>query len=179
MFKRSGDVGNQSVDLVDYNLFVTHPALVDAVARDGVPAANEALVTLGARLGTAEMFELGDTANRYPPVLKRFNRFGRRRDEAEFHPARHELMRRLVAEGLHTGPWAQPVPAAHVARAAGYLLWAEVEDGTQCPTTMTYGAVPALARQSQDFADWLPPLLSREYDSRSLPVREKRGALMG
>jgi putative acyl-CoA dehydrogenase len=179
MRERPEDVGNQSVDLVDYNLFLTHPALVDAVARDGAPGASEALATLGARLGTAEMFELGDTANRNPPVLKRFDRFGRRRDEVEFHPAWHELMRRLVAEGLHTGAWAQPVPGAHVARAAGYMLWAEVENGTQCPATMTYGAVPALARQSQDFAEWLPRLLSREYDSRSLPVREKRGALMG
>lgn len=182
MVKRSEDVGNQSVDLVEYNLFLTHPALVDAVGREGATAANEALGALGAlgaRLGTAEMFGLGETANRNPPELKRFDRFGRRRDEVEFHPAWHELMRRLVAEGLHTGAWAQPVPGAHVARAAGYLMWAEVENGTQCPATMTYGAVPALMRQSQDFADWLPRLLSREYDSRPVPVSQKRGALMG
>jgi len=179
MLDRPEDVDNQSVDLVDYNLFLTHPALADAVARDGGLAANEALASLGERLGTAEMVELGDTANRNPPVLKRFDRFGRRRDEVEFHPAWHELLRRLIAEGLHTGAWARPVPGAHVARAAGYLLWAEVENGTQCPATMTYGAVPVLARQPQDFADWLPPLLSREYDPRSLPVSQKRGALIG
>ena len=54
----------------------------------------------------------------------------------------------LVAEGLHTSPWARPKPGAHVERAAAYLLWAQIENGTQCPATMTYGAVPALARQS-------------------------------
>jgi len=179
MLKRLDDVSNQSVDLVDYNLLATHPALVDAIAREGVVSANEPLVRLGERLGTAEMFALGDVANRNPPVLKLFDRFGRRRDEVEFHPAWHELMHRLVAEGLHTGAWAQPMPGAHVARAAAYILWAEIENGTQCPATMTYGAVPALARQQNDFADWLPRLLSREYDPRSLPIREKRGALIG
>ena len=74
-------------------------------------------------------------------------------------------------------PWAQPAPDAHVTRAAAYMLWAEIENGTQCPATMTYGAVPALARQGGDFADWLPKLLSREYDERQLPIAQKRGAL--
>lgn len=179
MAKRLDDVSNQSVELVDYNLLATHPALVDALAREGMADANESLLQLGERLGTAEMFALGDAANRNPPVLKLFDRFGQRRDEVEFHPAWHELMRRLVAEGLHSGPWAKPVPGAHVARAAAYILWAEVENGTQCPATMTYGAVPALARQQGDFAEWLPRLLSREYDTRALPVQQKRGALMG
>ena len=107
------------------------------------------------------MFALGDAANRNPPLLKLFDRFGHRRDEVEFHPAWHELMRVLVAEGLHTSPWARPEPGAHVERAAAYLLWAEIENGTQCPATMTYGAVPALAKQSRDFAEWMPRLLSR------------------
>jgi putative acyl-CoA dehydrogenase len=170
---------NQPPDLVDYNLFTSHPVLVDALAREGAAGANEQLVALGARLGTSETFALGDAANRNPPVLKAFDRFGSRRDEVEFHPAWHELMRRLVAEGLHTGPWAQPAPGAHVARAAAYMLWSEIENGTQCPATMTYGAVPALARQPKDFVDWLPPLLSRDYDPRTLPIRAKRGALIG
>jgi len=179
MEARPDEVTNQSVELVDYNLLTTHPALVDALAREGRPAASEALVALGERLGTADMFALGDVANRNPPVLQRFDRFGRHRDSIECHPAWHELMRRLVAEGLHTGAWAEPRPGAHVARAAACLMWAEVENGTQCPATMTYGAVPALLRQEKDFADWLPPLLSRDYDPRALPILEKRGALMG
>lgn len=173
------DVANQSSELVDYNLFGTNPALIDALAREGSAADHDRIMGLGERLGTAEMFSLGDAANRNPPVLKLFDRFGARRDEVEFHPAWHELMRRLVAEGLHTGPWSEPASAAHVARAAGYMLWAEVENGTQCPATMTYGAVPTLARQPEDFGQWLPLLLSREYDSRFAPAVDKRGALMG
>ena len=131
------NVPNQSTDLVDYNLFTSNPALVDALAREGSASDHDRIAALGERLGTAEMFALGDAANRNRPVLKLFDRFGARRDEVEFHPAWHELMRRLVAEGLHTGPWSEPASAAHAARAAGYMLWAEIENGTQCPATMT------------------------------------------
>ncbi len=173
------ETANHPEDLVDYNLFTSNAALVDALDREGASAARERLAALGARLGTREMFALGDAANRNPPVLKLFDRFGHRLDEVEFHPAWHELMRLLVAEGLHNSPWAKQRAGAHVERAAAYMLWGEIENGTQCPATMTYGAVPALARQRDDFAPWMPRLLSRDYDPRLVPIEQKRGALMG
>src|ERR1700758_701661 len=147
MSRTTAEVLNQSAELVDYNLFSSHSALQEALLREGAPQDGAALQALGARLGSVTMFTLADLANRNPPQLRAYDRRGARRDEVEFHPAWHELMRRLAAEGLHTGPWAQPRPGAHVARAAGYMLWAEIENGTQCPATMSYGAVPALARQ--------------------------------
>ena len=177
--KLNYESANHPDELVDYNLFTSNAALVDALEREGASPAHENLRRLGERLGSRAMFALGDAANRNPPVLRLFDRFGHRRDEVEFHPAWHELMRVLVAEGLHTSPWAQPKPGAHVERAAAYLLWGEIENGTQCPATMTYGAVPALARQADDFADWLPRLLSRDYDERLQPIAQKRGALIG
>ena len=170
---------NQSDELIDYNLFSTHAALMDACRSHGAGAALGELVALGESLGRADTLALGDAANRNPPRLLALDRCGERRDEIEFHPAWHELLGRLVAAGLHTGPWAQPRPGAHVTRAAGYLMWAEVENGTQCPATMTYGAVPALRAQGADFAAWLPLLLSREYDARFVPAADKRGALIG
>jgi putative acyl-CoA dehydrogenase len=172
-------VRNHPDELTNYNLFSSHSALVEALAREGAAADHEALRALGARLGTAEMFALGDAANRNPPVLRMLDRFGERCDAVEFHPAWHELMRRLIREGLHTGPWAERRPGAHVARAAAYMLWSEIENGTQCPATMTYGAVPVLARQAGDFGVWLRLLLSREYDPAFLPAADKRGALLG
>ena len=173
------EVANQSTDLVDYNLFTTNPALVDALAREGSASDHDRIAALGERLGTAEMFALGDAANRNPPVLKivRPLRRAARRGGVSSRLARAHG--RLVGEGLHTGPWSEPASAAHVARAAGYMLWAEVENGTQCPATMTYGAVPTLARQPEDFGEWLPLLLSREYDPRFTPAADKKGALMG
>lgn len=177
--KPATESSNHPDDLVDYNLFTTNPALVDALKREAAEPAEAHLQQLGHRFGTRRLFELGDVANRNPPALVAFDRFGHRRDEVEFHPAWHELMRLQIAEGLHTSPWAQPSSDAHVTRAAAYMLWAEVENGTQCPATMTYGAVPALARQAGSFPDWIPKLLSRDYDEHLLPVAQKRGALVG
>jgi putative acyl-CoA dehydrogenase len=179
MSRTTADLSNQSTELIDYNLFSSHSALVDALAREGAAQEHGALVALGGRLGSAATFSLGDVANRSPPQLRTYDRFGARLDAVEFHPAWHELMSRLVAEGLHTGPWAQPRPGAHVARAAGYMLWAEIENGTQCPATMSYGAVPVLARHGSPFEPWLRLLLTREYDARFAPATDKRGALIG
>jgi putative acyl-CoA dehydrogenase len=44
---------------------------------------------------------------------------------------------------------------------------------------MTYGAVPAVSRVPELARDWLPLLLSREYDARSLPAVQKHGVTMG
>jgi putative acyl-CoA dehydrogenase len=179
MKRAMSEVLNGSGELVDYNLFTSHSALQDALAREGAATDALALSQLGAQLGRAEMFALGDSANRHAPRLHALDRFGARRDEVEFHPAWHELLRQLVAAGLHTGPWAQPRPGAHVARAAGYMLWAEIENGTQCPATMSYGALPVLARQGADFVNWCKLLRSREYDPALRPAAAKRGVLIG
>jgi putative acyl-CoA dehydrogenase len=64
-------------------------------------------------------------------------------------------------------------PGAQVARAARYLLFGQVENGSQCPVTMTYASVPALKQAPRIAAKWLPKILSNEYDPRSLPVEQK------
>ena len=90
------EVLNQPPPLVDYNLFTTDAALKEAVAREGAGWAAPELAAYGERLGRAETIEAGVLANRYPPVLQAFDRFGRRRDVVEFHPAWHEMMQRLI-----------------------------------------------------------------------------------
>jgi putative acyl-CoA dehydrogenase len=173
------EVFNQPPPLVDYDLFSSDRALVEAVRRDGTDEAVPGLATFGRRLGSAEVIEWGIEANRTTPVLQSFDRFGRQRDVVEFHPAWHELMALAVGEGLHTGPWAEPRACAHVARAAQVYMQCQIEAGVQCPITMTYGAVPALRQQTEIAREWLPRLYSRRYDRRFLPAREKTGALMG
>jgi putative acyl-CoA dehydrogenase len=173
------EVTNQTPALTDYNLFDSDRALGEAVAREGGESALGELTDFGRRLGSAETIELGRLANAYPPVLRSFDRYGRRLDEVEFHPAYHQLMTLAIGQGLHTGPWAEPRPGAHVARAAGVIMLCQVEAGVQCPVTMTYGAVPALARHADLAQDWLPKLFSRHYDPRLRPVADKQGAMMG
>jgi putative acyl-CoA dehydrogenase len=177
-------VFNQTPPLAEYNLFTTDRALQEAVRREGAPpAATAALADAGAALGTAQNFEHARLANRYTPVLQSFNAQGERIDSIEFHPSWHVLMQGIAARGYHTGPWAmvdgRAIPGAHVARAAGYLMQAQVECGTLCPTTMTYGAVAAMRRDARLARDWLPRLLTREYDPRDIPIAHKRGGLIG
>lgn len=173
------EVTNQPPPLADYNLYSSDRALRDAVAREGAGWAEARLAAHGARLGQAETLALGDLANRNPPVLHTVDRFGHRLDSVEFHPAWHQLMGMAVGEGLHSAPWADPKPGAHVARAAGVILHTQVECGTQCPVTMTYGSVPALRRQAGPWDDFLPRILSRRYDPAFRPIAEKAGALVG
>ena len=172
-------VENVSEPLQDVNLYAVNLALQEAVAREGAGWAHEELLAAGAELGSREWIERGDAANRHPPVLHAFDRAGRRRDAFEFHPAWHACLRWLKAKGVDTGAWADPRPGAHVRRAALFQLFAEVEDGSLCPTTMTYGAVPPVSRVPALAREWMPRLLSREYDERFLPAPAKRGAMMG
>jgi putative acyl-CoA dehydrogenase len=175
------EVLNQSAPLEDYNLYAANPALRDALGFN-LPAARLApaaarLGALGAALGKRETLTLADAANRNPPELKTHDRQGRRRDEVEFHPAWHALMALALKHGLHSGPWAEPGAGAHVERAAAYLLYSEVENGTQCPVTMTYGSVPAIKANAKLAAEWLPRIYSRAPDAAliGMGLTEKQG----
>ncbi|WP_093555225.1 isovaleryl-CoA dehydrogenase [Pseudoduganella namucuonensis] len=172
------EVTNQPAPFENVNLFLCDPALMAALEREGGGAAAAELSALGAQLGGAGVLELARLANEHGPRLRNFDRGGRRVDEIEFHPAWHELMRLLIENGAHSSAW-DGAPGAQVARAAKYLLFGQVENGSQCPVTMTYAAVAALRHAPRLAARWLPKILSREYDPRPLPVAQKRGALVG
>jgi putative acyl-CoA dehydrogenase len=174
---------NQPPPFEGRNLYLTHRALQEAVVREGAAWAQQQLVAWGATLGRAETFEFAARANRYGPELKTHDRFGNRIDEVAFDPAWHALMALAMKEGEHAVPWSQPQPGAQVARAAAYLMHAEVENGTQCPLTMTFAGIPVLRRHADALPSlattWLPRLLAREYDARSAPVGDKTSALLG
>jgi len=174
---------NQPPPFEGRNLYDTQPALREAVIREGAAWAQTRLEAWGALLGRAETFALADRANRCTPELKTHDRFGDRIDEVVFDPSWHELMALAIHEGEHATPWLEPRPGAQVARAAAYLMHAQVENGTQCPLTMTYAAVPVLRRYARALpwleSNWLPHILSRDYDGRSLCVDAKTSALIG
>ncbi|MGK5026219.1 isovaleryl-CoA dehydrogenase [Janthinobacterium sp. RB2R34] len=182
------EVFNQATPFENINLFACDLALQEAVRREGGEAASNGLDALGERLGSAELIALALLANVHGPQLHQFDRSGRRIDEVEFHPAWHGLMEVLIGAGLHAAPWSDAGTGtgtgtgAHVARAAAYILVGQLENGAQCPVTMTFASVPALRQATglpQILQRWLPKILSREYDPRSLPVEQKRGALIG
>ena len=174
---------NQPPPFEGRNLFAIDVALQDAVMRNAAGSAAPQLHEWGATLGLPETYALADAANRNPPALRAYDRRGERIDEIAFHPAWHELMRLAMAAGEHCAPWRKPLPGAQVARAALYYLHAQVENGTQCPLTMTYASAPVLARHAPAWAHgshaWLPRILADAYDPRPLPVAQKHSALIG
>lgn len=173
------EILNQPPALEGYNLFTSDIALGEALLREGGEWIVEQAHEFGEILGRAETLKLGDLANRYIPVLHTHDRFGHRIDEIEFHPAWHELLRLGVSYGSHSLPWTSNQSGAHVARATLMLLRNQVDEGTSCPQTMTFAAIPSLRLQQDLAAEWEPLVLSNEYDSRFIPASKKRGALIG
>ncbi len=64
-------------------------------------------------------------------------------------------------------------------RAAGFLVWTQVEAGNCCPLSMTHAAVPALRTDPGLAAEWEPRLTSTVYDRELRPPGQKPGALFG
>lgn len=172
------EVSNQVPPLAGHDV-AADPALLEAVVREGAGWHLDDLHRLGRLAGGEQAQRWGDEANRYTPVLRTHDRYGHRVDEVDFHPAWHELMRVAIGEGLAGAPWADPRPGAHVARAAGLLVWSVVEQGHACPVSMTYAAVPALRAQPELAARFEPLLTSREYDPGLRTPAGKRGLLAG
>jgi putative acyl-CoA dehydrogenase len=174
---------NQSPPYEGRNLYLSDRALRAAVDRAGAAWAHTGLTEWGAALGSHELSALAARANRFGPELRTHDRFGNRIDEVGFDPAWHELLMLAMIEGEHASPWTEARGGAQVARAAAYLMHARVENGTQCPLTMTFAAVPLLRRHASAIPwladEWLPRVLSRDYDPRALPVAQKVSALIG
>jgi putative acyl-CoA dehydrogenase len=173
------EVFNQPPPLEDYNPFDADRPLAEALRREGAEWAEGEARELGAICGSRQTIRWGFEANEKVPKLRTHDRYGHRVDEVEFDSSWHELMRIGVGHGLHSSPWQEPGPGAHVARAAKFMLLMQAESGVGCPLSMTYSAIPALRKQPELAAEWEPRFGSLDYDERSLPADRKRGALCG
>jgi putative acyl-CoA dehydrogenase len=177
--RETHEVFNQPSPLADYNVFEADRPLVEAVRREGAEWAEERISAVGGYAGGEHAQTLGRLANENGPKLRTHDRYGHRVDEAEFHPAWHELLGKAVEFELHSSPWRDPRPGAHVARGAAFMCMSQAEAGIGCPISMTYSVILALRTQPELAAEWEPRLLSAEYDPRNAPAPEKSGALAG
>jgi putative acyl-CoA dehydrogenase len=173
------EVANQPPPLLDYNLFETDRPLVEAVRREGAEWAEQRITAVGEYAGSEQAQTLGRLANENGPKLRTHDRYGNRVDEVEFHPAWHELMTKAVGFELHSSPWQDPRPGAHVARGAAFMCMSQAEAGIGCPISMTYSVIPALRTQPELAAEWEPRFFSSEYDPANAPAGGKAGSLAG
>ena len=176
---RTHRVKNQPPERVGVNEYLTFPVLREAVDAFGAGWADTELAETGRHVGTAEFQEDARAANTETPELVSFDRRGNRIDEVRFHPAYHRVIGAAVNAGAHTSAWSTPRRGAHVARAATFSLFAQIEPGHACPISMTHAAVPALRHQPELAEQWLPRLFGRSYDGSLRAPAEKPGVLMG
>jgi putative acyl-CoA dehydrogenase len=95
------------------------------------------------------------------------------------------------AKAPRTGEAGAPSPAggsavhavtsvgAHTQRAAGFMLFTELEPSVLCPISMTYAVTPALRSNEAIYKDWAPKLTSRSYDPALRHWSQKTGVTMG
>ncbi|MAX00923.1 MAG: isovaleryl-CoA dehydrogenase [Sphingomonas sp.] len=173
------EVTNQPPEFFGRNLYRIDTALCEAVRRTGADWLDTRLDSLGALMGSEDMLEAGATANRNPPELISFDRYGRRLDEVRFHPAYHQLMSAAMEHHIHDIAWLRDRPGRHVAHAAMLSVFTQAEAGTMCPINMTYAAVPALRHQPDVTKPWIEALIGGGYDAPLRPIAEKSGITLG
>ena len=169
---------NQVPPYEDVNLFETNAALRDAVRFNQPSLDTGALSALGRAAGSAAMQGHARLANLHTPVLHAHDRFGRRIDEVEFHPSYHVLLRAALHNRLHGSPWSAGGPT-HVERAAGFMLFTELEPSVLCPVSMTYAVAPALRANAALQQAFSGLLASPRYDARFQPATTKTAMTMG
>ena len=160
------------------NLLDGDLALLEALRREGAGDLEGECRAFGAATDDPATIEDGFLANEQSPQLVRYDRGGQRIDELAFNPAWHRLMELAVEGGVAGAPWADPRAGSHVARAAKFIMVAQVEAGITCPLAMTHSSIPAL-RLTDGGGDWEPLASSGRYDPAPVPVAGKHGALVG
>lgn len=172
------DVTNQPPPFEDVNLFTGDAALRSALHQAGGDVHRELLVAFGATCGSAQVAEWAVQANRNPPQLRQFDKYGQRLDEVEFHPAYHALMNLGIEAGVSSAAWTAK-EAPHVLHTALEFLMAQAEPGVCCPMTMTYACLPALRHQPEIAKVWEPRIMAGKYDPSSRPAMDKVGVTIG
>ncbi|GHD09066.1 DNA alkylation response protein [Tianweitania populi] len=157
------------------------PLLVQ-IAEDFSEPVRHELDQVGRFVLSPEAQETARLANTEVPKLRTHDRQGQRVDVVDFHPAYHALMRRSVANGLHSSIWENGDAEAgrrHQARAARFYLTAELESGHLCPLTMTSASLAALMASPDLFREWAPRITTRRYDQSQKPAVGKVGLTLG
>lgn len=170
---------NQAPVLENFNAFTANAALQDALHAYGGGWMNEQASAFGALMGSRDMQEAGHLANRHTPVLNTHDRFGNRLDVVEYHPAYHRMMEVSIHGQVHSIAWTSRQKGRYLAHSVLSYLKQQIDEGSSCPLTMTFAVVPSLEIAPDIAQEWLPLVLSNEYDERNIPYFNKKGVTFG
>ncbi len=173
------NVLNTPPHMGDQDLWAHDIALREGVTREGGHFAGDRLAEFGKHSGSADTIERANLANRYPPELKAFDRYGMRINEVTFHPAYHDLMALAITHEVPNFAWLHPQPGAQVAHLAMSYMLNQAEGGVMCPMAMTYAALPVLRDSPGTPHGFTDKVLSNAYDPRDIPWPDKTGATVG
>jgi putative acyl-CoA dehydrogenase len=176
--RETHEVLNQAPPLAPYNVFEADLPLREAVEREGGGYGVERLRDTGAAAGSTEAIEHSERCERNEPVLRTHDRYGNRIDRVELDPSWHWLLREAIEREVHSLPWLDPRPGAHVLRAGLMILWSQANSGVMCPVSMTYSAIPALREEPELAEEWEPRLTLPDYERGALAgmaMTEKQG----
>jgi len=173
------EVLNQPPLLEGHNMLDADRALVEALEREGGGWGVDRVRDAGELGGSAEAQEHARRCERNEPILRTHDRYGHRVDEVELDPSWHWLLRQAIEREIHSLPWRDPKPGAHVVRAALMNIWSQVGAGVMCPVSMTYSIIPALRDGAPELAaEWEPRLTKPDYANGALggmAMTEKQG----
>lgn len=160
------------------NAYASDPILAACLDAALDEEGEEELAQFGAYWGSAEAEDVARIANRVRPELRCSDADGNAIDQLDVHPAYHALINRSVTAGLTAAAWEDGDDRRqHRLRAATLFLTAQCERSHLLTVSSTHAAVAALAYAPDLEAELFPPIASRIYDRRPLPLSQKAGIL--
>ena len=173
------EVENMPPYMGNQDLWKNDKNLREAVNREGAGWAEKNLSAFGHLMGCTEMFDHAEKANKNPPELKAFDQYGNRINYVDYHPSYHHLLGVAIKNEIPSFAWNHKKEGSQVAHMALTYMFNQVEGGVMCPMAMTYSVIPALKHNPDLEAQWLPKVLSNQYDDRDIPIDQKLGGTIG
>ena len=173
------EVENMPPYMGHQDLWKNDKNLRDAVNREGAGWAEKNLSAFGHLMGSTEMFDHAEKASKNPPELKAFDQYGNRINYVDYHPSYHHLLGVAIKNEIPSFAWNHKKEGSQVAHMALTYMFNQVEGGVMCPMAMTYSVIPALKHNRELEAQWLPKVLSNQYDDRDIPIDQKLGGTIG
>ncbi|WP_273756145.1 acyl-CoA dehydrogenase family protein [Bartonella sp. MM73XJBT] len=134
---------------------------------------------IGDFVASREAWEFSSLANRYPPVLRYNDEWGKQVEKLEIHSSYQALQQYSRQAGLVTSLWENSTAENGVryqARAIRLALSASLETGHLNEVIITSATIAVLISDVELFKKWQNLLLSRQYDLSSKPIHSKKSA---